>query len=61
VRLHSREVSRRHARLLFRDGAWIVQDLESLNGAAVNGEPIGRCRLAPGDDVAFADEHVRVD
>jgi hypothetical protein len=61
VRLHSGRVSRHHAQLVFRDGAWIVQDLESLNGTAVNGMPVGRCRLEPGDDVAFADEHVRVD
>jgi FHA domain len=61
VRLESSQVSRCHARLVFRDGAWVVQDLESLNGTAVNGKPVGRCRLEPGDDVAFADEHVRVD
>jgi len=61
VRLRSPTVSRRHARLVFRDAAWIVQDLESKNGTAVNGRPVGRCRLAPGDDLAFADEHVRID
>jgi FHA domain len=61
VRLPSGRVSRCHARLLFRDGAWIVQDLDSTNGTAVNGKPVGRCRLHPGDDVAFADAHVRID
>jgi pilus assembly protein CpaF len=61
VRLHSGCVSRQHARLVFRDGSWVVQDLESLNGTAVNGKRVGRCRLEPGDDLAFADEHVRVD
>jgi hypothetical protein len=61
VRLLSNQVSRCHARLLFRDGAWVVQDLESLNGTSVNGQRVGRCRLEPGDDVAFADAHVRVD
>jgi pSer/pThr/pTyr-binding forkhead associated (FHA) protein len=54
-------VSRRHARLVFRDSCWIVQDLESTNGTAVNGRLVGRCRLAPGDDLAFADAHVRID
>jgi FHA domain len=61
VRLESGQVSRCHARLLYRDGAWVVQDLESLNGTTVNGKPVGRCRLEPGDDVAFANEHVRID
>jgi FHA domain len=61
VQLHSGRVSRHHARLVFRDGTWVVQDLESLNGTAVNGKRVGRCRLEPGDDIAFADEHVRVD
>jgi hypothetical protein len=61
VRPRSPMVSRRHARLVFRDSCWIVQDLESKNGTAVNGKPVGRCRLAPGDDVAFADEHVLID
>jgi hypothetical protein len=61
VKLRSGMVSRLHARLVFRDSCWIVQDLESRNGTAVNGKAVGRCRLAPGDDVAFADEHVRID
>jgi hypothetical protein len=61
VLMHSPMVSRRHARLVFRDSCWIVQDLESTNGTAVNGRLVGRCRLAPGDDLAFADAHVRID
>ncbi len=61
VFLRSPMVSRHHARLVFRDSCWVVQDLESKNGTAVNGRPVGRCRLAPGDDVAFADEHVTID
>jgi hypothetical protein len=61
VRLSSPMVSRRHARLVFRDACWIVQDLESMNGTAVNGRAVGRCRVAPGDEIAFADERVRVD
>jgi FHA domain len=61
VRLGNPTVSRLHARLIFRDACWIVQDLESRNGTTVNGKPVGRCRLAPGDYLAFADEHVRID
>jgi FHA domain len=54
-------VSRRHARLVFRDGGWIVQDLDSTNGTTVNGATVGRCRLSPGDLIVFGDQAVRVD
>ena len=54
-------VSRRHARLVFRDGAWIVQDLESTNGTHLNGQRVGRCRLRPGDQLALGDQLLRVD
>jgi pSer/pThr/pTyr-binding forkhead associated (FHA) protein len=30
-------VSRRHARLIFRDGRWHVEDLDSTNGTFING------------------------
>ncbi len=61
VRLANPRVSRRHARLVFRDGVWIVQDLESTNGTSVNGVAVGRCRLRPGDEVSFGGERVRID
>jgi pSer/pThr/pTyr-binding forkhead associated (FHA) protein len=48
-------VSRRHARLICRDGAWIVQDLGSTNGTAVNGVAVGRCELRPGDRLCVGD------
>ncbi len=54
-------VSRRHAGLVFRDGGWIVQDLDSTNGTTVNGASVGRCRLSPGDLIVFGDQAVRVD
>jgi FHA domain len=54
-------VSRRHARLVFRDGGWIVQDLESTNGTRVNGQHVGRCRIRPGDQLALGDQRLRVD
>jgi hypothetical protein len=54
-------VSRRHAQLRFRDGRWILQDLESTNGTRVNGFRVGRCELRPGDRVAIGDEHLTVD
>ena len=42
-------VSRCHARLVFRDGTWILHDLESKNGTLLNGRLVRRCALAPGD------------
>jgi pilus assembly protein CpaF len=54
-------VSRRHARLLFRDGSWVLQDLQSTNGTTVNGVPVGRCQLRPGDRLIFGTACLRVD
>jgi hypothetical protein len=55
------EVSRIHARLSFRDGSWILQDLGSTNGTIVNGAQVGRCRLHPGDRVLIGAEQLLVD
>jgi hypothetical protein len=54
-------VSRRHARLVFRDHKWIVQDLKSTNGTVVNGARVGRCELRAGDSVVLGRAHLRVD
>jgi FHA domain len=54
-------VSRCHARLLFRDGSWIVNDLSSTNGTLVNGVQVGRSELRPGDDLLLGDERLRID
>lgn len=54
-------VSRRHARLVYRDGSWIIQDLGSTNGTLVNGAPVGRCKLQPGDRLVIGDEQLLVD
>ena len=54
-------VSRRHARLIFRDGGWIIQDLASTNGTRLNGEYVGRCRLRPGDQLALGDQLLQID
>lgn len=54
-------VSRRHARLIFRDGGWIIQDLESTNGTRLNGKYVGRCRVRPGDQLALGDQLLRID
>ena len=38
--LQKGNVSKRHARLLYRDGRFIVTDLKSTNGTYVNGRKI---------------------
>lgn len=40
LRLDSPVISRRHCRLIERDGDVWVQDLASLNGTSLNGEPV---------------------
>jgi hypothetical protein len=55
------EISRRHAHLRFRDGRWILQDLDSTNGTFVNGARVGRCELRPGDRVGLGEKHLVVD
>lgn len=54
-------VSRHHVRLCFRDGAWILQDLESTNGTLVNHQRVVRCRLMPGDRLDLGGEWLTVD
>ena len=54
-------VSRRHAQLIFRNGEWIVHDLDSTNGTRLNGEFVGRCRLRPGDQLGLGNQLLRVD
>jgi pSer/pThr/pTyr-binding forkhead associated (FHA) protein len=54
-------VSRRHAQLHFRDGRWVLQDLGSKNGTTVNGAPVTRCQLRPGDHLRLGEQHLVVD
>ena len=54
-------VSRRHAELILRDGVWVIRDLGSTNGTTVNGEPVGRSQLRPGDLVGLAGRLVEID
>ena len=50
--INDENVSRRHAELRRGpDGTWLVSDLGSTNGTKVNGRPVQRARLNPGDYV----------
>lgn len=49
-------ISRRHARLIHREGAWFIQEDESRHGTFVNGsklDPGELVKLADGDEVRF--------
>lgn len=54
-------VSRRHAQLRFDDGVWVLHDLGSMNGTSVNGVPVTRCQLRPGDRLALGEHRLVVD
>jgi FHA domain len=54
-------VSRKHARLSFRDGHWVLRDLNSTNGTRVNGKRVVRCRLEPGDRLSLGSADLLVD
>jgi len=55
-------VSKHHARLLFRDGRFIVTDLKSTNGTYVNGRKITQATIVrEGDKVYVGDFILRVE
>ena len=51
-------VSRRHAALVLRDGAWHVVDLGSSNGTYVNGRRVVDVEVRPGDELALGTSRV---
>jgi len=55
-------VSKRHARLLFRDGRFIVTDLKSTNGTYVNGRKIAQATIVrEGDKIYIGDFVMRIE
>jgi two-component system, NtrC family, response regulator AtoC len=48
-----RSLSRTHARIRADNGVVIVEDLQSKNGTKINGEPIHRAPLRPGDELTM--------
>lgn len=47
-------VSRRHARIFYKDGEWYIEDLDSTNGTIVNNEDIkgkGPIKLDDGSEI----------
>jgi len=55
VRLESRQVSRRHARIECVEGVCTVTDLQSANGTFVNDRRVTQSTLSPGDRLRLGD------
>src|SRR5512132_3577757 len=51
-------VSKRHARLLYRDGRFIVTDLKSTNGTYVNGRKIAQATIVREGDKIYVGDFV---
>lgn len=47
-------VSGVHCKLTFKDGCWIIEDLNSTNGIKVNRDRVQRKVLQPGDTITIA-------
>jgi predicted component of type VI protein secretion system len=59
--INDAEVSRRHARLTFQGGKYVLEDLGSTNGTFVNGQRLAGPRvLKPGEVVSFGEQIVLV-
>lgn len=61
VRLPLPDVSRRHCRFVFTNGAWQVFDLDSLNGVLVNGKRIQHATLRDQDSLTIGSFRFTVD
>src|SRR4030095_3680198 len=61
VVINDAEISRRHARLTFQGGKYVLEDLGSTNGTFVNGQRLAGPRvLKPGEVVSFGEQIVVV-
>ncbi len=53
IHIPSQRVSRFHALIRWKNGAWIIEDAESLNGLTCQGQRIDQLALVHGDRVSF--------
>jgi len=59
VAINDAEISRRHSRLSFQGGKYVLEDLGSTNGTFVNGQRLGGpVVLKPGDVVSLGEQIV---
>jgi pilus assembly protein CpaF len=59
----SDSLSRRHARVIYLDGRFLLQDLGSTNGCAVNGRRVGSASvvLGNGDEIQIGKLRFRLE
>lgn len=58
LRLGDTDTSRRHAKIVCRDGQCVLHDLASTNGTFVNGHRIEAHTLAPGDRIGVGENEI---
>jgi len=56
-----REVSAHHCQMYVVEGFWFVKDLDSGNGIRINGKPVKRGRMDPGDTLTVAKYNYRIE
>ena len=59
ISLEDTGVSRKHARVILSNGAWILEDLNSRNGVRVGGKPVTSQALKAGDEIFIGDARLR--
>jgi predicted component of type VI protein secretion system len=58
--LQEPSVSRQHCSIYRRRDHWVVEDLSSQNGTLVNGIPVSKEVLQPGDEIQIGETRLRV-
>jgi ATP-binding cassette subfamily B protein len=53
IQIPSARVSRLHATIRWQNGAWVIQDSESLNGLTCEGQRINQLALVNGDSISI--------
>jgi len=51
IQIPSTRVSRFHAMIRWKNGAWVIEDVESLNGLTCQGQRIDQLALVDGDRI----------
>jgi serine phosphatase RsbU (regulator of sigma subunit) len=59
--LGDREISRQHAMLEREGNSWVIEDLGSRHGTYVNGEPVRRHALRPGDRLRLGRRELQIE
>ncbi len=54
IRIRNRHISRQHAKIVLERGAWIIEDVDSLNGLIYRGRRVDRLILNHNDQIYIA-------